>query len=65
MKRLLPLLLVALLLTGCGGQAAPQGDSIPLSVSMEAEGVMGRSYTLDVPLPEAVTPMEQGGDSNV
>jgi len=66
MKRLLPLLLTVLLLTGCGGRnAAPPGDSTPLSVSMEAEGVTGRSYALDVPLPEAVTPMEQGGMDNV
>jgi len=66
MKRLLPLLLTALLLTGCGGRnAAPPGDSTPLSVSMEAEGVTGRSYALDVPLPEAITPMEQGGADNV
>lgn len=66
MKRLLPLLLAALLLTGCGGRTAvPPDDSAPLSVSMEAAGVMGRSYTLDVPLPEAITPMEQGGTDNV
>lgn len=66
MKRLLPLLLATLLLSGCGGRtAALPDDSAPLSVSMEAEGVMGRSYTLDVPLPEAVTPMEQGGEDNV
>ncbi len=64
MKRLLPLLLTALLLTGCGGRDATPSDS-PLSVSMEAEGVTGRSYALDVPLPEAITPMEQGGEDNI
>lgn len=64
MKRLLPLLLLALLLTGCGDRTAAPSDG-PLCVSMEAEGVTGRSYALDVPLPETITPMEQGGEDNV
>lgn len=66
MKRLLCLLsaAAALLTAGCGSRSAPEPPE-PLSVSMEATAVMGRSYVPEVLLPKAVTPMEQGGKDNL